>query len=542
MAKRRITINSILGGNSPSRYYAAESQSLSTVGIDPDLPVSDAVGDKQSSGVLRPSGYAKFSSTVLNATPYWIITNPKDTLTYVVLSSGRIVSYSSSLGSETNVGTTSPGAGNGAAYYNNYIYVANTTNVSRYGPLDTSPTLTDSVWTGATLGSQTALANTTYPSIRGSGTMPNHVMHQHIDGKLYVCDFDNTTSTAATRGRGLIHSISTTFSTTEGTGNNSSTYNALDLPLGFMPTALASYGTDLVIAAIQSSSSTVNQGQAALFFWDTVSSSFYNQVWLPDPLVTALLNNNGLLYVFSGPMSTGTDVSNGYRVSVYIGGQSIRQIHFSDTGSPPLAGAVSGFGDRILWGTFEQIPTSTGASPEYYPVVMAKNSKNKEISTGVFGVINTSATATAADGLVTALKNVQQEGFSYPKFAVGWRNAGGVGADKQSTTYGTAVWRSRFYQIGKPFTIRRIRFSVAAALTTNMTITPTVFLDDFSSSSTSNLTVVNSTNYAASERTVEFMPDIYGDHNFCLELRWSGTALLPVLLPITIEYDDNFNR
>lgn len=523
----KIKFNSIWNGISPSQYFQKGESYLNGVGIDPDLPISDAVGDRRTSGALRPSAYTTFDSTQNDGNPYWILTSPKTSLIYTYLSSGKFNSYTSSFGSETNIGTPSSGAGNGAAYYNNYIYLATPTNVSRYGPLDGTAALTNTVWTGATLGSQTALTNTTYPSIRGSGVFPNHPMHVHVDNKLYVGDFK--------AGIGYIHFIKTTKTTDEGDTNDGSTYAALDLPFGFMPMDIESYGTDLVIAAIQTTNSTLNQGRAALFFWDTVASSFYNMIWLPDPLVTALYNHNGLLHIFSGAISTGTDVSNGYRLSVHLGGSSLKQLHYSNTGSPPLAGAVDAVGTRLVWGTFQQVNTTTAASPTYYATVMAYGSKDSNFPAGVHSIAKASATGSAGDGIVTAVKAVQQSSFSYPKLVIGSRDATNYHLDSQTTTYGTSVWHSPMINIGKKFTIKRIRIPLAAAVAANMTITPKVFLDDYSSSSTTDLTVINSTNYASSERHIQYYPSIHGNHNFCLELTWSGTALLPVLFPIEVD-------
>lgn len=531
MAKQTFTINSIWEGVAPSQYFARQGNYLAGIGIDPDLPQSDAVGSRQTSGLLRPSGYASFDSGNVNANPNWILTSPKTVLVYTYLNNGRLISYNSSLyiGSEALIGTASSGAGNGGGYYNNYLILPTPTDISMYGPLNDTATLYNSRWTGAALGTQTALTNTTYPSIRGAGVMPNHAGHAHTDNRWYFCDFKN--------GVGYVHYIKTSMTTKEGDTNNGSTYNALDLPFGFMPTDIESWGNDIVVAAIQTSNSTINQGRACLFFWDTASTSFYNQVWLPDSLITALLNNNGKLYVFSGSISTGADVSNGYRISVYLGGQTTKQVYYSESGSPPLAGAVEAIGDRIAWGTFEQLPTTTGASPEYYGVVMALGSKRNDVPQGVHGIINSKATGTAADGIVTALKNVQQSSFSYPKFVVGWRDATTYGLDKQSTTYGTSVWRSQMFNIGKKFKITRIRIPLAQAVAANMTLTPKVFLDDYSSSSTTGLTVINNTNYPNSERVVVFTPNISGNNDFTLELRSTGTALLVPLFPITIDVE-----
>lgn len=529
--KQVLTIQSIFEGVSPSQYFSRQGNYLGGIGIDPDLPASDSVGDRQTSGLLRPSGYASFDSGNVNANPYWILTTPKTSLVYTVLNNGRLISYNSALAiaSETLIGTPTSGSGNGGAYYNNALYLPTNTDISMYHPLNGTATLYNSRWTGSALGTQTALTNTTYPSIRGSGVMPNHPMHVHTDDKLYFGDFLN--------GIGYIHYIKTSRTTKEGDTNNGSQYNALDLPFGFMPTDIESWGNDIVIAAIQTSDSILNQGKSALFFWDTSSASFYNMVWMSDSLITALLNNNGKLYIWSGSISTGADVSNGYRISVYLGGQTTKQIYYSETGSPPLAGAVEAIGDRITWGTFEQLPTTTGASPEYYGVVMALGSKRHDIPQGVHGIINTKATGTAGDGIVTALKNVQQSSFAYPKYVVGWRDSTAFGLDKQSTTYGTSIFRSQMFNIGKRFKITNIRIPLAVAVAANMTITPKVFLDDYSSSSTTGLTVINNTNYANSERTIIYTPDISGKNNFCLELRWTGTALLPILFPILIEVE-----
>lgn len=543
MAKKVFTIDSIWGGITPSQYFSRPGNYLAGIGIDPDLPISDAVGDRQTSGVLRPSGYATISSTALNdpaalSSPFWILTSPKTPLVYVYLRNGELWSYSASFGSETLIGTVTTSKANGAAYYNNYLYLIGQTDMARYGPLDGSPALSQGVWTSSTLGTQTPLGDADYPQTR-LVPFPNHAAHVHTDDKMYFCDYDASTSTATTRGRGLIHYVKTTFSSTEGTGNSGSTYNALDLPLGYMPTDIESYGNDIIIAATpQGNQATLTRGKAALFIWDTSASSFHTMIALQDPIVSALLNVNGVVYIWSGPASEGTDVSNGYRVSVYTGGRTVTQVYYSESGTLPQAGAVDSIGDRVAWGTFEQLPTTTAASPEYYGIVMALGSKRHDVPKGAHGIVNSKVSATSSKGMIYSLKNVQQSSFSYPKFVVGWsKDTNDMGIDTQSTTYGTSIWRSQMFQIGKKFVIKRIRIPLGAAVAANMTITPKVFLDDYSSSSTTGLMVINNTNYANSERVIVYTPDISGTNNFCLELRWSGTALLPVLLPIDIEVE-----
>src|SRR3990167_5897562 len=210
MPKTVLQIKSVLGGIGPSFYLNAADQFLSSLALDPDAPAADGI---RTSGALRPVAYAKFSSTGMSGASRWLMMNPKDTNLYSYNSDGELVSYSSALtaASETIIGTPTNGVGQGGAYYNNRIWLAGTTDISSYGPLDSSPSLAYGSWTGVLCGSQTALTNTTYPSIRGLA-IPNHAMHAHSDGALYVCDFKN--------GQGLIHKIKTTKTTDEGDTND----------------------------------------------------------------------------------------------------------------------------------------------------------------------------------------------------------------------------------------------------------------------------------------------------------------------------------
>jgi len=536
MGMINLKIRSIWGGHSPSPYFTGEGQYFQSVGIDPDLPITDAVGDRLASGAIRPSAYADFTGANVSADPIKIITTPKDNKVYAVMSDGKIVSYTSAFGTETLVGTVTGSAATGAEYYNNYIYVASNTDIARYGPLDGTPALTQTVWTGATLGTQTALGNATYPTIRGGGAHPKHWMFAHLDN-MYVLDFDPSTSTAATRGRGLVHKVITTYGSDQGDTNNSSAYNVLDLPYDMLPTCGVGYGTDVIIGASRGTDSTLGQGNAKLYFWDTFAPSFYRAVELPDPYVSAILNHNGTIYVWTGPHSTGTDVSNGYRLLVYLGGDSFKEIYYSDVGAPPLPGGVQAVGNKIAWGTFTQLNTTTAASPDYYPVVMSINSKNAGIPSGAHCIARATGAGAAADGMVTALGAVQHSSFSYPKFVIGWRDASGYGIDSQSTTYGTSIFRYAPPIIGRKFTIKRIRIHLAQAVAANMTITPKVYLDEFSSSDTGGLTVINNTNYANSERTITYYPNISGDHNFVFELAFSGSALVTVLPYLDIDVE-----
>lgn len=518
---KTLKINQIFKGVSPSQYFGEEGTFNSSTAIDPDLPiVSSGV---RTSGFAVPVGYAKFSGSNVTAAPIRIITNPKNTLTYTVLTNGRLISYDSSLGSETLVGTVTGSNATWAEYYNNYIYIfgtgASKDDVSRYGPLNNSPTLVDNVWKGATLGSQTALTNTTYPSLRGVA-IPNHVAHVHGDNSMYFCDFIN--------GQGLIHRINTKKVTNEGDTNGTvvpTLYNALDLPFGFYPTAIETYGSDLIITGIYTTDSTVNQGRSAFVIWDPTDTVSFKvgPIPLPDPLATAMINASGIVYIWTG------NAQNGVRLSRYNGGQTTRDVIYQEEGNPPFAGAVDALGNRIIWGGFSTYPSS-GA------VVYAFGSKDARLPLGLHNVCKTSSSGTTP--FVTALKYVQQNSNVTPKFVPGWTDGSGSGLDQYSTSATLASYIRWMFNVGVKFDVRRVLLPLAGAVGASTTITPKLWYDDLSSSTT--LTTINNTNYSG-KRKIKYagteLKDTTAYNNLVLELAWTGTDPLPIGLPISIDID-----
>lgn len=350
MGKINIQIDSIFEGIQPSSNFGGKGQYFSGIGIDPDVPATDSATDLKTAGLIRPVNYVSFSGSAVTSYPVAIITTPKNTLTYAVLANGRLVSYDASLGSETLIGTVSGGVANGACYYNNYIYIFGTTNVSRYGPLDNSPSLVDGVWTGATLGSLTALTNTTYPTTLLSVPYLNHMPFVHVDNRCYFLDYKN--------GAGLVHFVKTTKTTAEGDTNSGSTYQAFNpLPFNYLPTTIGNFGTDIVVAGSYTSSASVDQGKAALFFFNPADTtpSFYRVVQLPDTICTVLWYENGVLYGISG------EIAGGYRLWKYVGGNSVQTLKIQEDGYPPLQQAFSGIANRLVWATSNIFPyTSSG--------------------------------------------------------------------------------------------------------------------------------------------------------------------------------------
>lgn len=515
MAKQTITIDSILSGHQPTEYFGQKDQYQSAIGIDPDMPKDDS--SVKTSGLIRPTAMAKFSASEVTGVPLWIESNPKTNNSYVYANDGKVHTVASGLtmGTALNSGTAlSSASGNGSAYYDNYMYFAKNTDICSYGPLNGTPALDQDYWTTVAGGGLTALTDTTYPSINGV-EIPNHPMHRHSDDKLYFGDVNSD-------NKGIISYVKTTKTTVEGDTDNGSSYNSLDFDYGYYPTAIATYNTLLAVALIEGTDTTIKQKPAAIIFWDTTSDSFNQiiQVEFPDPIITAIKNVNGRLYVWSG------NASGGYRVSVFAGGYTFQEVYYSEEGYPPFQGAVDAEMNRVVWGSSTTDPAVSGC-------VMALGSKKAGLSNGVHNILK--STSAGANPHVTALKYLTQASNKINQPVIGFDDDSAKGLDKISTTYGTNVFRSGMFRVGKPFQITKIWMPMTQAVAANMTITPKIYVDDASSNST--LTVINSTNYSNSERNVAIYPDVNGQHNFFLELTWSGTALLTVGLPIIIEFE-----
>lgn len=531
MPRKTFRLDNILNGFSPTQFGPQPSGTYDQAfGIDPDALT--AASNKRTGGVISPVAYSKFSSTELTSTPMWITTTPKDQNTYVYGSGGIFVKYDSTLTSagSTSIGTPTSGAGNGMAYYNNYIYLATPVNVSRYGPLDNSPSLTNTWWTGAScLNDATkVLKDTTYPTIRQKA-LPNHAMKVHVDGFLYFCDvISNTYGTTAVQGKGVIHRIGTKKTTDEGDTNNGSAYDVLELPFGFLPVGLETYGNDLAIVANTfGSSQSIRQGRTALFLWDTFASIPYKQINIPDPIVSAIYNNNGRLYVFSG------NTTNGVRVSVYDGGDTLRQIAFFEEGNAPFQGAVDAFEDKLLFGGFM---TYFGGE---HCVAYSLGSKNSELPDVIHCPIVTSNLGVLP--VVTALKYVQQSSNIRPIAVVGWVDNTTSGLDKFDGS-GTLLSRFRFkIDVGRPFSLVSVRMPMDRTVTSATDINVTAFYD--SASNSVAFTEVNNTNYSGDQVIAWKRPEIVvnGSQWVMLDFAWSGTRPNALLLPIEVDIDINEN-
>jgi hypothetical protein len=529
-----FVIDSIFNGQMPSALFGNKGQFLASIGIDPDVPATDGATDLKTAGIIRPVNYAKFSSTEVSAQPLAIMGVPYNTNLYYVMADGNLKSYDSNLANPANVATYL--AASFGIYYNGYIYVfgsgAAYNKVARYG-LEHADSDAD-VWANTWGLTNITVVNTKFRAFSGALLYQNFVAIVHVDNSLYFTSFHDD-------GVGRICKIKTKTTTYTGDTNDGSAFGALVLPKYHAPTALCSYGNDIVVAASLNIPSAAGgfAHESYLFFWDTTSASYYRKIAIPDSACTILKMINGTLYGISGD-----PIAGGYRLWRYVGGESIETLAIVEDDVLPLFSSAEVVGNRLVWGTKTAYPLTAAC-------LMAYDTKSGLFPKGLHNIVklNQTATNTPAAGAYPTYNNMViscvsrvQTGLAFPKFLVGaWDTvAPAYGIYKQGSTHSFSLFRSKVFHIGKDFQITNIRIPLAQAIAANMTIVPVLRFDD--GSSTSVGTVINSTNYANSERTIDLTPDNFasgtaGKYHFCLELQMTGTALSAVSLPITIEVE-----
>lgn len=540
-----IRIESILGGHSPFTHFAAEDQFLYSSAIDPEYGLTD-IGtlslSNKASGLIRPIASEEVEDGIVNGAPMWLLGDPeKSNNTYLYDAVGSVYTVNANGGSITPLGDLNDGGdanGNGAAYYDNYVYFARDTTIARYGPLDGTAVFTDDYWVSS-LG-KTALADISYPLLTGatiSARHPTHILHRHSDGKLYILDLVGNQAT--------LHYIQTTKTTVAGDTDAGSKYDAISFGENLYPTAIESYGEFLVISFYEGSKTSGGQIRsndsalsAKIAFWDTTSDKVNKIIWVeyPDPFISAIKNTGGVLNFVS---SNGRNY--GFRVLQYLGGDSFQEIFYSNIGNAPHPGAVDAAGNRMIFGSKQLLPDNKASGCVYQ-----LGSKGGQIGNALHNIAST--TSQDITTAVTALRFNNERDFHNSGLLIGWAQTTGTDdfgvdftRDTSPASYGNnpIYWLSQIYKIGQPFKITKIRIPLARPLSSSDSISPSVWIDGIATQT--SLTAINSTNYGTSTQMIVIRPNsLTADHSFCLELRWNDTdTSTPIIvsLPIIIEYE-----
>lgn len=565
--KNEIRIESILGGISDYENFGGADQFSFSSGIDPDnLALLDhslsSNNPTKSSGYLNPVVF--YSHATTSAFPMWLVTTPKNNEIYIYDAGGAI--YSTTVVNEwaTTITTLSSSVGGGSAYYDNYVYFSTNSTVARFGPLNQdSPAINADYW-GNSLG-KTSLSATVYPTFvvetpltpGSSYYYPNHIMHRHSNGKLYFTD--------VVGNQGVLHCISTKKTTVEGDTDDGSTYNAIDFPPGMWPTAMANYGSDLAVALYEGNTTQNTQQRAKVAFWDTTNPDNYYQITsteFPDTFISAMINSNGVLYVFSGPnpkkyyddiQAEENNIRSLYtRVSRFVGGYTFEQIAFIQNCLPPTQAGADAMLNKILFAGL--LPAVTFYTPSTYGNAGGGGtifSIGSNLS-GISKVLNSITPAYEVSDEITAISAVKlvsdgyiNEGlFFTPKVSFN-----GIYYICKTSSNGSPIgnpsWKSQIYRIGKPFKITKITLN-----TTNgdaQMIYVNIFCDD-SKTHYTQTTFGKGSQANDSHIPVRF-ENATGTNNFYILLTWDPSSAeissytpSSITLPIIIEYEllDNY--
>ena len=398
-----------------------------------------------------------------------------------------------------------------------------------------------------------ALGNEPYSTI-GNYTLPNHTIHKHTDNNLYFVDFKHGQGTlnriatgssiyasdimdfavgdfitgdisgatatilvinqdiqsvftgADFGGELVLVGVSGTFQNGEiiraigdkrariagtlkvGYSNTNSDEAVLRFASGEKPTSISSYGTDLVVGY-------ETQNTAGLFFWDTFAGSFYRNISLPYPKLSALYSHNGDLYTFGG--------SDTLSLGRYIGGETIQEIFHCDHATLPLQGAITSYHNKIIFGSSQTYPASRGT-------IWAWGSK-----------------ATVPQRLHAIGSNPEQISALIVENINGDLITSSNGLYRKASSGFNSIWRSRMFNISQPFTITSITFPFSGVLGTT-TITAKIYYDNERTSDTHTLELDENS------RSFTINPTRQGTTNFFIELTFSGNTFVAINFPIRI--------
>jgi hypothetical protein len=149
---------------------------------------------------------------------------------------------------------------------------------------------------------------------------------------------------------------------------------------------------------------------------------------------------------------------------------------------------------------------------------------------------------TYSTSLITALAHIES-GLSIPKVVMGGKggtNANEYGLFKKSNNYSYNLWRSKRYNVGRPFNFVGARIPLTDNLTTDTRIVPVLNFDDGDQLVRGN--VIDLYHYPDGPAYIElsafnFGSNSHGEKNLALEFHFIGYDLIGVSLPIEIDIE-----
>ena len=372
MAQKLWLINKYFGGLSSGEKR----------GIEGSFKYGENLDIRSDPDGLKPSfKLTKNSSTIIADLPKWII--PVGTNFYAYGDVGKIYKKTTSW---ELLQTTSSAAGQGLAYFNDYVYYRQNTQLGRYGLISGSPSFTDNYKTGLT-------------SITDHAPIMPFTNKMLVANGRYLATLDDSEVWSAT---------------------------ALTLPPDEKIRALADLG-DYAAIGTWKGSTVSNFSKGRIYFWDGTSTT-YNSFIEVSGAVNAILNYKNIILTIIG------SVGDLYALSG-AGGQALKIKRMSLLPSAGkfvevYPGAVGDWKDIAYFGAYGDSDDTTvlkgvytyGSTDKDYP--QALNFEHL-ISTGTKTGNNTKVGAVCGTGPTS--------------FYVGWRDGSSYGIDLIDTTTYTAT-------------------------------------------------------------------------------------------------------
>ncbi len=346
----------------------------------------------------------KDSGTVITDLPKWIEHDAVNDKTYAYGDDGNF--YQESAGTWTALTAATTAAGQGMRIWNDYVYLRKNAAIARYGPLSSSPTLTQS-W-------QTSNVQ----------TITDHAPAIEFLGNLYVAN-----------GRYL------------GEWNDSTwTYNKITLPVGWKIRAMAVLGEDLVMGG-WIGSNVYDYETGFLWVWNGTDTSVSSFLEVNEGAVNAMhvIDNN--LYFISGA-SGKAYVYTGQVIPLRQFTMELATSEYCDI----FPGAMDSHAGKLLVGLAGKTDSTTLTQGVYS---YGRTSKNYPRALNIDSLIST-GTKTGTTLKIGAVNSVGPN-----EVYIGWEDTTATnGIDKISgtTPYASATWHSLIFDNGNAYTIKELDF------------------------------------------------------------------------------------
>lgn len=235
------------------------------------------------------------------------------------------------------------------------------------------------------------------------------------------------------------------------------TLNALDIPSEFTIESICEYGTRLALLA------TSNYQNARLIFWDRLSDSFDEVVYLPERDCNQMISINNRLFVFA------SQTGKLYETNT-VQWTEVAQLPYiinnqSNSSNASFATSICSFGSEILIG----VGTSVSGIYDYTPAgIYSFGAQGLRLKSIVSGGYSGAPTETG----ITYIGGIYSDGDSY-KLGWGHGTIGGAGTWKidESSIYPATAYNgyieTEMYNVGTPLskkTFKMIEFILTRQL------------------------------------------------------------------------------